>query len=100
MNKGFLQAGHLPTLISAFLYFDLSFMVWVILGPLGVQIAKTLHLSPAEKGLMVAIPALAGAALRIVNGVLVDHLGPKKAGMIAQLFVIAGLAFTWFHGVE
>ena len=62
MKKGFLKAGHMPTLISAFLYFDLSFMAWVILGPLGVQIAKTLHLNPAEKGLMVAIPVLAGAA--------------------------------------
>lgn len=32
MNKGFLRAGHLPTLFAAFLYFDLSFMVWALLG--------------------------------------------------------------------
>jgi NNP family nitrate/nitrite transporter-like MFS transporter len=100
MQKGFIKAGHMPTLISAFLYFDLSFMAWVILGPLGVQIAKTLHLNPAEKGLMVAIPTLAGAALRIVNGVLVDHLGPKRAGIIAQIVVITGLAIAWLHGVD
>lgn len=100
MNKGFLKAGHLPTLISAFLYFDLSFMVWVILGPLGVQIAKTLGLNAAEKGLMVAIPVLAGAALRIVNGVLVDHLGPKRAGIFAQAVVIVGLTVAWLHGVH
>ena len=100
MKKGFLKAGHMPTLITAFLYFDLSFMAWVILGPLGVQIAKTLHLNPAEKGLMVAIPVLAGAALRIVNGVLVDHLGPKRAGIIAQLTVIVGLSLAWLHGVD
>ena len=30
---GFLQAGHTPTLVSALLYFDVSFMAWVILGP-------------------------------------------------------------------
>ena len=36
VNKGFLKSGHLPTLLAAFLYFDLSFMVWVLLGPLGV----------------------------------------------------------------
>jgi NNP family nitrate/nitrite transporter-like MFS transporter len=100
MNKGFLKAGHLPTLVSAFLYFDLSFMVWVILGPLGVQIAKTLGLDPAQKGLMVAVPVLAGAALRIVNGVLVDHFGPKKTGIFAQLVVIAGLAAAWFLGIH
>ena len=40
MNSGFLRAGHLPTLVAAFLYFDASFMVWVILGPLAVFIAK------------------------------------------------------------
>jgi NNP family nitrate/nitrite transporter-like MFS transporter len=100
MNKGFLKAGHLPTLISAFLYFDLSFMVWVILGPLGVQIAKTLDLDPAQKGLMVAVPVLAGAALRIVNGVLVDHFGPKKTGIFAQAVVIVGLAMAWLLGLH
>ena len=100
MNKGFLRAGHLPTLFAAFLYFDLSFMVWVLLGPLGVQIAKDLGLNPAEKGLMVATPVLAGAILRIVNGVLVDHLGPKHTGTVAQLFVIAGLIAAWYCGVH
>jgi NNP family nitrate/nitrite transporter-like MFS transporter len=100
MNKGFLKAGHLPTLFCAFLYFDISFMVWVILGPLGVQISKTLGLDPAQKGLMVAIPVLAGALLRIVNGVLVDAIGPKRTGQIAQLIVIFGLGFAWFAGVR
>ncbi len=100
MNKGFLKAGHLPTLFASFLYFDLSFMVWVILGPLGVQIARDLGLSPAEKGLMVATPVLAGALLRMVNGVLVDHLKPKLAGAICQVLVIAGLAVAWYFGVH
>ncbi len=100
MNKGFLKSGHLPTLLSAFLYFDMSFMVWVILGPLGVQIARTLQLDAAHKGLMVATPVLVGAFLRLVNGVLVDHLGPKKTGLFAQGVVIAGLLFTWWHGID
>lgn len=100
MSKGFLKAGHTPTLLAAFLYFDLAFMVWVILGPLGVQIAKDLNLSHAEKGLMVATPVLAGALLRIVMGVLVDHLKPKKAGAIGQVIVIAALAYAWQFGVH
>ena len=49
MNRGFLRAGHLPTLVAAFLYFDVSFMVWVMLGPLAVFIAKTCILSPARR---------------------------------------------------
>jgi NNP family nitrate/nitrite transporter-like MFS transporter len=100
MNRGFLKAGHLPTLFAAFLYFDLSFMVWVLLGPLGVQISKDLGLTPAEKGLMVATPVLAGAILRIVNGLFVDHVGPKVTGAVAQILVIAGLLAAWLFGVH
>ena len=63
--RSFVRSGHTPTLVAAFLYFDLAFMVWVILGPLGVQISKDLQLTHAERGLMVATPVLAGALLRI-----------------------------------
>ncbi|GGI55544.1 nitrate/nitrite transporter [Oxalicibacterium solurbis] len=94
-KSSFWKAGHTPTLLSAFFYFDLSFMVWVILGPLAVQIAADIGLTPAQKGLMVATPLLAGALLRIVMGVLVDHLQPKKAGAIGQLIVMAGMLWAW-----
>jgi MFS transporter, NNP family, nitrate/nitrite transporter len=67
MKKGFLSAGQLPTLFASFLYFDMSFMVWVLLGPLGVQIAKELDLSPAQKGFMVAVPVLSGALLALTG---------------------------------
>ncbi|BBD00712.1 MULTISPECIES: nitrate/nitrite transporter [Sphingobium] len=96
----FWKAGHMPTLIAAFLYFDLAFMVWVLLGPLAPMIAKTLMLTPAEKGLMVATPTLAGALLRVVNGLLVDRIGPKRSGAISQIIVIAGLFTAWAMGVN
>jgi NNP family nitrate/nitrite transporter-like MFS transporter len=99
-SRSFLRAGHLPTLISAFLYFDLSFMVWVLLGPLGVAIAKDFHLDPAQKGLMVALPVLSGAVLRLLAGVAVDHFGPKRTGIAAQLLVLAGLLVAWRLGVH
>jgi NNP family nitrate/nitrite transporter-like MFS transporter len=97
---GFWNSGHKPTLIAAFLYFDLAFMVWVILGPLAPSIAATLALTPAEKGLMVAMPTLAGAVLRVVNGLLVDRIGPKKSGSISQAIVIVGLLYAWGMGVS
>ena len=100
MKSSFLKAGHTPTLIAAFLYFDLAFMVWVILGPLAPLISKDLGLNAAEKGLMVATPTLAGAVLRIVNGVLCDRIGPKLSGTISQIIVIAGLLFAWYVGVH
>ncbi len=100
MNKSFWKAGHPPTLLAAFLYFDLSFMVWVVLGPLGVQIANDLNLNAAQKGLMVATPVLAGALLRLVMGVLVDHLKPKTAGALGQIVVIVALIVAWYFGVH
>ena len=100
MKTSFLKSGHWPTLLAAFLYFDLSFMVWVMLGPLGVQIAKDLGLTAAQKGLMVATPVLAGALLRIVMGILVDHLKPKMAGTIGQVLVMAALLIAWLTGID
>jgi NNP family nitrate/nitrite transporter-like MFS transporter len=100
INREFLKAGHLPTLLSAFLYFDMSFMVWVLLGALGVQISADLGLSPAQKGFMVALPVLAGALLRVVFGVLVDKLGPRRAGIIGQCIVIGGLLVAWLAKID
>ena len=94
------NSGHWPTLVSAFLYFDFSFMVWTLLGPLGAQIGEALHLSPQEKGLMVAVPILSGAALRIVLGLAVDQFGAKKTGITSQLIVIAGLLGAWLIGLK
>ena len=100
MKTSFWKAGHTPTLLASFFYFDLSFMVWVLLGPLAVQISNDLGLSAAQKGLMVATPLLAGALLRIVMGVLVDHLQPKKAGAIGQVIVICGLVWAWLGRLD
>lgn len=94
------NSGHWPTLLTAFLYFDFSFMAWTLLGPLGVQIGEALHLSAQQKGLMVAVPILSGAALRITLGLLVDRIGAKNTGVISQLIVIAGLATAWMVGLK
>jgi len=99
-KSSFLKAGHTPTLLAAFLYFDLAFMVWVLLGPLGVQIAADLQLTHAQKGMMVATPILSGALLRVVMGLLVDQLKPKMAGAIGQVIVIAALFVAWQVGIH
>ena len=91
MNTSFWKSGHTPTLFAAFLYFDLSFMVWYVLGPLAVQIATALDLTAQQRGLMVATPILAGAILRLLMGFLADRLSPKTAGLIGQVIVIVAL---------
>ncbi|MGQ0793838.1 MAG: nitrate/nitrite transporter [Deltaproteobacteria bacterium] len=93
--RDFLRAGNLRTLFSAFLYFDISFMVWVMLGALGVFISEEFGLTPAEKGLMVAIPILGGSLLRIPMGICADRFGGKKTALFGQAATLIPLILGW-----
>jgi MFS transporter, NNP family, nitrate/nitrite transporter len=87
----FWNIGHRGTLFSAFLYTEVSFLVWIILGPLSVYIAKEHALNAAQVGFLVAIPILAGTLLRLPVGLLVDHFGPKKIGTVVQFLMLLAL---------
>ena len=76
------RTGHAPSLFAALAYFDVSFMVWVLLGALGPFVAEDLNLTPTQKGLMVAVPALGGSAFRLLLGSTVDRIGLKRAGLL------------------
>jgi NNP family nitrate/nitrite transporter-like MFS transporter len=93
--EAFLKSGNKRVLFSAFLYFDVSFMVWVMLGALGSFIAEDLNLSTSEKGLITAIPLLAGSGFRLVLGPLSDHIGSRKTGLIGLALTAAPLLFGW-----
>ncbi len=95
--------GHAPTLFMAFLYFDMSFMVWTMLGPLSTEIAEALALgghimSAGEKATLLSLPILSGAILRIVLGFGVDKLGAKMTALLSQMVVIAALLTAFVMG--
>ncbi|MDM5222831.1 nitrate/nitrite transporter [Peribacillus sp. NJ11] len=92
------KSGHAPSLLASFLYFDISFMIWVLLGALGVYITKDFGLSPAEKGLIVAIPILGGSFFRIVLGFLTDRIGPRKTSIGGMLVTMIPLFWGWLFG--
>ena len=97
--------GHAPTLFMAFLYFDMSFMVWTMLGPLSTEIGEALaaagHIMTAgEKATLLSLPILSGAILRIVLGFGVDKLGAKTTALMAQSVVIASLVTAFTLGAE
>ncbi|RUM71017.1 MAG: MFS transporter, partial [Sulfurovum sp.] len=57
--------GHGMTLFMAFLYFDMSFMVWTMLGPLSTEIGEALALAghvmtAGEKATLLSLPILSG----------------------------------------
>src|SRR4029453_13682667 len=95
LSRSFLRSGHLPTLCAAFLYFDISFMVWVLLGALINHISADLPLSPSQKGLLVATPILGGALLRLPMGILADRWGGRRVGILGLLVTIVPLLLGW-----
>jgi MFS transporter, NNP family, nitrate/nitrite transporter len=90
--------GHKPTVFAAFLHFDLSFMIWVLLGALGVSISESLGLSAAQKGLMVAVPILSGSVMRIPLGLLSDRFGGRRVGIAMLLALYLPLLAGWRAG--
>lgn len=95
--------GHFPTLFMAFLYFDMSFMVWTMLGPLSTEIAEALAIngfimSASQKATLLSLPILSGAILRIVLGFGVDKLGAKLTAMLSQSVVIVALLTAYIMG--
>ena len=106
--RDFRRAGHFPSLVCAFLYFDVSFMIWVLLGPLANRIVGQLFPQGAEegaddylvlvapyKGLMVGVPVLGGAVLRLVLGVMTDRWGPKRTGILGMIVTAVPLLLAW-----
>src|SRR6476620_9288658 len=94
-RDGFLRAGHLPTLIAALLYFDVSFMVWVLLGPLAPFLKSELHLTATQGGLLTAIPLLGGSLFRPVMGFVADRIGGRRTGLIGLALTLVPLFFGW-----
>ncbi|HXR43568.1 MAG TPA: MFS transporter [Pseudolysinimonas sp.] len=94
-RSGFLRVGHTPTLIAALLYFDVSFMAWVLLGPIAPFLREEFGLSATETGLITAIPLLGGSLFRPVMGLLGDRIGGRRAGLIGLVLTLLPLALAW-----
>src|SRR3989440_11542968 len=93
--RGFMRCGHWPTLTCAFLYFDISFMVWVLLGALANSIVPDFGLNEAERGFMLAIPLLGGSLLRLVLGLLTDHIGARRTALLGVTVAVGPLLLGW-----
>jgi len=93
--KNFLRAGHFPTLVAALVYFDVSFMAWILLGPLAPFLREELGLSATTQGLITAIPLLGGSLFRPVLGAIGERIGGRRTGLIGLVLTIITLAAAW-----
>ncbi len=93
--KEFRKSGHMPTLLTSFLYFDFCFAIWVLNGAMALFIAEQFHLTPAQKGFMVAVPVWAGALMRFPLGILSQYIGRKNAALLEMGIILGCLLFGW-----
>ncbi|HET7057518.1 MAG TPA: MFS transporter [Nitrospiraceae bacterium] len=89
------KSGHWPTLLGAWLHLTISFMVWLLLGALGVLIADTFGLTATEKVIAVAVPLLGGAFLRVLAGWSCDWFGAKRTGIAVLICELIAVLWGW-----
>ena len=94
--REFLNSGHSPTLFAAFLYFSFSCCIWVLNGAMAPFISETHHLSPAQKGLMLSVPIVAGALMRFPLGLLSQYIGRKNATLVEMGLIAVAMLFGFF----
>jgi NNP family nitrate/nitrite transporter-like MFS transporter len=95
-----LRSGHWPSLLGAWLHFEVSFIVWLLIGALGVPIAEEFGLTATQIGLLVAVPLLGGALLRIAVGMASDCLGSKRTGIALLVGELLALSWGWLGGTS
>jgi NNP family nitrate/nitrite transporter-like MFS transporter len=94
--RTFLHSGHGPTLFAAFLYFSFSCCIWVLNGAMAPFIGETFDLSPAQKGLMLSVPIIAGALMRFPLGILSQYIGRKNATLVEMGLIAVAMLFGFF----
>ena len=81
--------------MGAWLHLTLSFMVWLLIGALGVPIATTFGLSATETVTALAVPLLGGALLRVMAGWSCDWFGAKRTGVAVLLCELVAVIWGW-----
>ncbi len=95
--RQFLRAGHPPTLVAAFFYLTFTFVIWVLNGAMAPFISEAFGLTPAQKGLMLSIPIIAGALMRFPLGVLAQFIGRKRATLVEMALIAGAMLFGYLH---
>ncbi len=79
-------------LVSTFAFL-VCFVVWMMLGVIGIPIRRELGLNASEFGLLTATPVLTGAVFRLPLGIWTDRYGGR---IVMFLLLIACAVPVWF----
>lgn len=84
----------LRVMVISTIGFTLLFMVWLMLGVLGIPIRNELHLSDSQLEWLIAISILSGSLLRLNFGIWADRFGGRDT-MIVLLLITAVSAYLF-----
>lgn len=94
--RDFMKSGHPGTLLTALLYFDFCFAIWVLNGAMAPFISKDFGLTDVQKGFMVSVPVIAGALMRFPLGLLSQYIGRKRTAQVEMGMIVVGLLAGYF----
>lgn len=83
-------------LALATLAFTVAFAAWSTIAPLSRQLQAELHLDNTQTGVLIAVPTLLGALMRIPMGTLTDRFGARTVFTGLLLFTLIPVAFLGF----
>jgi len=78
-------------LTLATLAFAANFSVWILYAVFGLELEKSMGLSPTQLGVLFAAPMLTGALARLPAGILADRYNPKHLFTLQMLIVTPAL---------
>ena len=81
--------GPTRQLILGTLSFAICFAAWGLISAFAPRFRELFHLTATETALLVAVPVLLGALLRIVTGMLADRFGGRVIFAILMIVVAA-----------
>ena len=78
--------------------FAVNFWAWALLSPLAPKLKDSLHLSPFQQALLVAVPVVVGSLGRIPVGALTDRFGGRVMFPLVSLATIVPVMFLGLAG--
>lgn len=64
-------------LFSSTLSFTVCFMIWMMLAVVGIKVQEEMGFNQTQYGILIALPVLSGALIRVPLGILTDKFGGR-----------------------
>ena len=64
-------------LVSSTVSFTVCFMIWMMLAVVGIKVQEEMGFNQTQYGILIALPVLSGALVRVPLGILTDKFGGR-----------------------